>query len=82
MPSGALELPGAMVTASHNPAQYNGIKLCRAKAAPVGQDTGLAAIRQLVEFGVEEFTGPSGAVTHQDLLADYAQTPAQPGAPG
>jgi len=71
--SGALELPGAMVTASHNPAQYNGIKLCRAKAAPVGQDTGLAAIRQLVEFGVEEFTGPSGAVTHQDLLADYAQ---------
>ena len=71
--SGALELPGAMVTASHNPAQYNGIKLCRAKAAPVGQDTGLAAIRQLVEFGAAEFTGPSGTVTHQDLLADYAQ---------
>ena len=39
--SGKLDLPGAMFTASHNPAQYNGIKLCRAGAAPVGQDTGL-----------------------------------------
>ncbi|GAA4951233.1 hypothetical protein GCM10023238_16950 [Streptomyces heliomycini] len=47
--SGALDLPGAMFTASHNPARYNGIKLCRAGAAPVGQDTGLAEIRQLVE---------------------------------
>ena len=40
--SGALDLPGAMFTASHNPARYNGIKLCRAGAAPIGQDTGLA----------------------------------------
>ena len=47
--SGALDLPGAMFTASHNPAQYNGIKMCRAGAAPVGQDTGLAEIRDLVE---------------------------------
>lgn len=47
--SGALDVPGAMFTASHNPAQYNGIKLCRAGAAPVGQDTGLAEIRALVE---------------------------------
>lgn len=47
--SGALGLPGAMFTASHNPAQYNGIKMCRAGAAPVGQDTGLAEIRTLVE---------------------------------
>lgn len=47
--SGALNLPGAMFTASHNPARYNGIKLCRAGAAPVGQDTGLAEIRELVE---------------------------------
>ncbi len=47
--SGALDLPGAMFTASHNPAQYNGIKMCRAGAAPVGQDTGLAEIRELVE---------------------------------
>ena len=47
--SGALNLPGAMFTASHNPAQYNGIKMCRAGAAPVGQDTGLTQIRELAE---------------------------------
>ncbi|QXE36570.1 phosphomannomutase/phosphoglucomutase [Streptomyces sp. GMY02] len=47
--SGSMKLPGAMFTASHNPAQYNGIKMCRAGAAPVGQDTGLAEIRTLVE---------------------------------
>jgi phosphomannomutase len=44
--SGLLECPGAMFTASHNPAAYNGIKLCRAGAKPVGQDTGLCAIRE------------------------------------
>src|SRR4051794_16011606 len=49
--SGPLGRPGAMFTASHNPAQYNGIKLCRASAAPVGMDTGLAEIRDLVEEG-------------------------------
>jgi phosphomannomutase len=43
--SGALGIPAAMITASHNPAEYNGIKLCRAGAAPVGEDTGLAHIR-------------------------------------
>ncbi|MFF0297851.1 phosphomannomutase/phosphoglucomutase [Kitasatospora sp. NPDC004615] len=52
--SGSLDLPGAMFTASHNPAQYNGIKLCRAGAAPVGQDTGLADIRELVESWLDE----------------------------
>ena len=50
--SGALDLPGAMFTASHNPAKYNGIKLCRAGAAPIGADTGLATIREAVEQGV------------------------------
>ena len=49
--SGSLDLPGAMFTASHNPAKYNGIKLCRAGAAPVGQDTGLAEIQREVEAG-------------------------------
>src|SRR5659263_52067 len=45
--SGALRFPGAMFTASHNPAQYNGIKMCHAGARPVGQDTGLEDIRRL-----------------------------------
>ncbi|MCU0264617.1 MAG: phosphomannomutase/phosphoglucomutase [Actinomycetia bacterium] len=70
--SGRLAAPGAMFTASHNPAQYNGIKLCRAGAAPVGQDTGLAEIRELVEQGVPAHPGPPGAVTERDVLADYA----------
>jgi phosphomannomutase len=70
--SGSLDMPGAMFTASHNPARYNGIKLCRAGAAPVGQDTGLADIRKLAEQGVPEYDGKPGAVTRRDLLADYA----------
>lgn len=52
--SGDLGLPGAMFTASHNPAQYNGIKMCRAGAAPVGQSTGLDEIRSLVEAWSEK----------------------------
>ncbi|MET8952449.1 phosphomannomutase/phosphoglucomutase [Streptomyces sp. NPDC004393] len=74
--SGALNLPGAMFTASHNPAQYNGIKMCRAGAAPVGQDTGLAEIRALVERWVDEGAPEPaqtpGTVTRQDTLKDYA----------
>src|SRR3954470_10520004 len=49
--SGHLGVPGAMFTASHNPAQYNGIKLCRAFAVPLGMDTGLGAVRDLVATG-------------------------------
>ncbi|MEQ0560263.1 phosphomannomutase/phosphoglucomutase [Amycolatopsis sp. NEAU-NG30] len=70
--SGSLNLPGAMFTASHNPAKYNGIKLCRAGASPVGQDTGLAEIRDTVEQGVPGFEGQRGTVTERDVLADYA----------
>ncbi|MFF5160661.1 phosphomannomutase/phosphoglucomutase [Streptomyces sp. NPDC000348] len=74
--SGALGLPGAMFTASHNPARYNGIKLCRAGAAPVGQDTGLAEIRELVErwseSGAPEPAGARGTITRRDTLDDYA----------
>jgi phosphomannomutase len=74
--SGALNLPGAMFTASHNPARYNGIKLCRAGAAPVGQDTGLAGIRALVErwsdSGAPDPSLRPGTVTRRDVLADYA----------
>src|SRR5687768_3187379 len=59
--SGHLGLPGAMFTASHNPAQYNGIKLCLAGAAPVGQDTGLGQIRDRVNAGLPEPTGTKGS---------------------
>jgi phosphomannomutase len=74
--SGALNLPGAMFTASHNPAQYNGIKMCRAGAAPVGQDTGLAQIRELaegwLESGAPEPAATQGTITQRDTLEDYA----------
>jgi phosphomannomutase len=69
--SGTLDLPGAMFTASHNPAKYNGIKLCRAGAAPIGQDTGLTAIREAVEAGVPAGPG-GGTVTERELLDGYA----------
>ncbi|MPZ64450.1 MAG: phosphomannomutase/phosphoglucomutase [Pseudonocardiaceae bacterium] len=69
--SGRLHCPGAMFTASHNPACYNGIKLCRAGAAPVGQDSGLDAIREAVERGVAPGPG-GGGVTERDMLDDYA----------
>ena len=69
--SGRLGLPGAMFTASHNPARYNGIKLCRAGAAPVGQDTGLAQVRELAEIGSFEVTDPPGGVEYRDVLAEY-----------
>ncbi|MFP8943462.1 phosphomannomutase/phosphoglucomutase [Streptomyces fenghuangensis] len=74
--SGRFGLPGAMFTASHNPARYNGIKMCRAGAAPVGQDTGLADIRALVEewadAGAPEPVEEPGTITQRDVLADYA----------
>jgi phosphomannomutase len=70
--AGSLDLPGAMFTASHNPAKYNGIKLCRAGAAPVGQDSGLAEIRDLVERGVPAYDGTPGTISGRDLLSDYA----------
>ncbi|WP_411106936.1 phosphomannomutase/phosphoglucomutase [Streptomyces sp. cmx-4-9] len=76
--SGAMGLPGAMFTASHNPAQYNGIKMCRAGAAPVGQDTGLGRIRELAEKWTDEGApAPApgtvpGTITEQDTLTGYA----------
>jgi len=71
--SGKLDLPGAMFTASHNPAQYNGIKLCRAGASPVGQDTGLAQIRQDAENQVPDAEGATeGGYEERNMLVDYA----------
>ncbi|MBE1876381.1 phosphomannomutase/phosphoglucomutase [Myceligenerans pegani] len=74
--SGVLDLPGAMFTASHNPAEYNGIKLCRAGAAPVGQETGLAEVRELAQRYLDgeapEPAAEPGTVTDRDMLGDYA----------
>ncbi|MFF3000349.1 phosphomannomutase/phosphoglucomutase [Streptomyces sp. NPDC057950] len=74
--SGAFDLPGAMFTASHNPAKYNGIKMCRAGASPVGQDTGLSEIRELVESwldsGAPASDATAGTITQRDTLEDYA----------
>ncbi|OAN38140.1 phosphomannomutase/phosphoglucomutase [Mycolicibacterium iranicum] len=69
--SGLLDCPGAMFTASHNPAAYNGIKLCRAGAKPVGKDTGLSVISDEVIAGVPGYEGPRGTSSDRDVLADY-----------
>ena len=71
--SGSLDMPGAMITASHNPARYNGIKLCRAGAKPVGVETGLAEIKAMVAGGVPAYDGKPGTVTSRDLLPGYAE---------
>ena len=71
--SGDLGLPGAMFTASHNPAEYNGIKLCRSGARPVSIDTGLAEIRDAVSDGGPAPTSTRGEVREDDLLTRYAQ---------
>jgi phosphomannomutase len=70
--SGALGIPGAMITASHNPAKYNGIKLCREGARPVGADTGLTQLRDMAAAGVPSTGGPAGTITGRDLLSGYA----------
>ncbi|MDQ1715217.1 MAG: phosphomannomutase [Frankiaceae bacterium] len=70
--SGHLDMPGAMFTASHNPAKYNGIKMCYAGAAPVGQDSGLAEIRTMAEEGVPSYDGARGTSSERDVLAEYA----------
>src|SRR5579872_96549 len=69
--SGEHDIPGAMITASHNPPRYNGIKLCRSGARPVGTETGLKEIQDLTERGVDPASHP-GSVTSVDLLPGYA----------
>jgi phosphomannomutase len=71
--SGSLDMPGAMITASHNPARYNGIKLCKAGARPVGIETGLAEIKAMVAGGVPAYDGEPGTTTSRDLLPGYAE---------
>ena len=73
--AGSLDLPGAMFTASHNPAKYNGIKLCLTGAKPVGQESGLIEIREQAERFLDEGLPSAerrGTVTQQDLLTGYA----------
>ncbi|MPQ99797.1 phosphomannomutase/phosphoglucomutase [Modestobacter sp. I12A-02628] len=72
--AGSMGVPGAMFTASHNPAQYNGIKMCRAGAAPIGQDSGLRQIREWAEQGsvFERDPGRIGSVTGRDVVVEYA----------
>ena len=69
--SGKLNLPGIMFTASHNPAKYNGMKLCKSGARPIGQETGLVKIRQLIEQGVPISNRPVGSMRNQELLTEY-----------
>jgi len=74
--SGVLDIPGAMFTASHNPAEYNGIKMCLAGAKPVGQDTGLGEIRERAQGmldGDEEMPAPNGSVETRAMLDGYAE---------
>ncbi|HEY0400425.1 MAG TPA: phosphomannomutase/phosphoglucomutase [Blastococcus sp.] len=71
--AGSLDVPGAMFTASHNPAEYNGIKMCRAGAAPIGQDSGLVSIRESAERDTyDRRPARVGEVTQRDVLAEYA----------
>ncbi len=70
--SGSMDLPGAMFTASHNPQEYNGIKLCRAGAAPVGQDSGLAHIKAIAEGELPSSELSLGSVSVIDVLSDYS----------
>jgi phosphomannomutase len=73
--SGSLGLPGAMFTASHNPAKYNGIKLCRSGARPVGQDSGLVIVRQRAEELLADLDAVADGVVqieYRDVLKDYS----------
>lgn len=68
--SGALSLPGVVITASHNPPQYNGLKFCQPAAAPIGQDTGLLEIRAMAERGVTP-SATRGTVRTEDMKPGY-----------
>ena len=69
--AGKLNLPGAMFTASHNPAEYNGIKLCLSGARPIGKESGLLTIEKFVREGVPVSLRPIGIENHREMLQDY-----------
>ena len=70
--AGSKNLPGAMFTASHNPAAYNGIKLCLSGARPIGKETGMQTIEKFVREGMPVAMRPAGIETNEDLLQAYA----------
>jgi phosphomannomutase len=71
--AGKLDAPGAMLTASHNPAQYNGMKLCLAGARPIGEDSGLREIKRMAAEGVPKHEGPAGGLEPLDLLRAFGE---------
>ena len=71
--SGSLDLPAVMLTASHNPKNYNGLKFCMPGARPVGEDSGLREIRAIVERGDVPPAATRGSVSQRDLLAPYTE---------
>jgi phosphomannomutase len=71
--AGKLNMPGAMFTASHNPAEYNGIKLCLSGARPIGKESGLLTIENFVRSGSPISIGSIGKESQRNLLADYVK---------
>jgi phosphomannomutase len=71
--SGVLDVPGAMFTASHNPKEYNGLKICRRRAAPISEDTGIADIRDLVIKGEFPAVERYGGLEERDMLEEYVR---------
>ncbi len=71
--AGAFDAPAAMFTASHNPSEYNGIKLCRAQAAPIGEDTGLAEIKAMTKAGLLERGEDPGRTERRDALGLFVK---------
>ena len=71
--SGSLNLPGVMFTASHNPAAYNGMKLCKSGARPIGMESGLGRIRSLLIAGMPISNRPTGTISEKEMLSEYVE---------